>query len=49
MLSSSSANDAINKNPDNNQFTVIFANPLVLPESSQNCKIEIISETQVLL
>ena len=42
MFSSSSENGAINKNPDNNQFTVIFTNPLVLPENAQNCKIEII-------
>jgi len=42
-FSSSSSNGAFNKNPDNNQFTVSFTNPLVLPENAQNCKIEIIS------
>ena len=44
MFSSSSANGAINKNRDNNQFTVLFnPKPLLLPPNAINPRIEIIS------
>ena len=44
MFSSSSANGAINKNIDNNTFTVNFSqNPLFIPANAQNARIEIIS------